>query len=174
MQDDENMASEPLNNQEEQEDYKDKYFRLLAETENMRKRMQKERHEMNRYSTDQVFADLLVPVDNMENALQFTEKMSGEVRNWATGFQMILSQFKDVMQNHGIVPFSSMGEKFDPLKHEALEVEETLEHIEGTILQEFTKGYKSKERTVRPARVKVAKAPLLDESNKNLESLVKE
>lgn len=173
MTEEENI-SEPLNKEEQLDEYKDKYFRLLAETENMRKRMQKERQDMTRFSIEQVFADLLAPLDNMENALHFTEKMSGDVRNWATGFQMILSQFKDAMQNHGIVPFSSIGEQFDPQRHEAVEVEETIEHAEGTILQEFTKGYKSKERTVRPARVKVAKAPLLDESNKNLESLVKE
>ncbi len=158
--------------EEQLEEYKDKYFRLLAETENMRKRMQKEKQELTRFSIEQSFADLLTPLDNLENALQFAENMSSEVRNWAMGFKMILSQFKDVLHSHGIAAFSSHGEQFDPLKHEAVEVEETLDHSEGKILHEFTKGYKSKERTIRPARVKVAKPPssALDEE-KNLETI---
>ncbi|HSX04784.1 MAG TPA: nucleotide exchange factor GrpE [Rhabdochlamydiaceae bacterium] len=151
------------------EEYKDKYFRLLAESENMRKRMQKERHELTRFSIEQAFADLLTPLDNMENALHYAEKMSDEVRNWAVGFEMILSQFRDVLHSHGIAAFPSHGEQFDPLKHEAVEMEETADHCEGKILHEFTKGYKSKERTIRPARVKVAKSPSADEA-KNLES----
>jgi molecular chaperone GrpE len=81
---------------------------------------------------------------------------------------MILSQFRDVLNDHGITAFSSHGEQFDPQKHEAVEAEETLEHDEGKILHEFTKGYKSKERTIRPARVKVAKMPA---DEKNLQSI---
>lgn len=138
----------------------------------MRKRMQKERHELTRFSIEQAFADLLVPLDNLENALHHAQKMSDEVRNWAIGFQMILSQFRDVLHNHGISAFSSHGEQFDPQKHEAVEVEESLEHSEGQILHEFTKGYKSKERTIRPARVKVAKSPAaLADETKNLEAI---
>lgn len=144
---------------EAEEDYKDKYFRLLAETENARKRMQKEKLEMMRYAADNLLSEVLQPIETFENALGFTEKMSEETRNWAMGFQMILAQFKDVLTQHGIVPYSSLGERFDPHKHEAVEIEETTEHPEGVILQEFAKGYKSGDRVLRPARVKVAKAP---------------
>ena len=85
--------------------------------------------------------------------------MSDETRQWAMGFQMIVSQFKDVLQNHGVVPFHFEGTLFDPHKHEAMETEETDQHVEGTVMQEFAKGYKSGDRTIRPARVKVSKAP---------------
>lgn len=163
----------PPSVEEQLEEYKDKYFRLLAETENMRKRMQKEKQEMTRFSIEQIVADLLLPLDNLENALKFANQMEGEVKNWATGFQMIATQFKDALLNHDVAPFSSVGQQFDPSIHEAVEVEHTNEHPEGTVLHEFIKGYKSKERTIRPARVKVAKAPLTDESQ-NLESIVKE
>lgn len=145
--------------QEELKECKDKYLRLLAETDNLRKRMQKERQEMTRFAVDNVIADLLVPIDNLENALKFTQNMSDEVKNWAMGFQMILSQFKEVLQNHGVTSFSSEGALFDPHKHEAVEMEETSDKPEGTILQEFVKGYKCGDRIVRPARVKVAKKP---------------
>jgi molecular chaperone GrpE len=145
--------------EEEVKDYKDKYLRLLAEIDNTRKRMQKEKQEMTRFAIDNALGELLGPIDNMENALKFTEKMSDEVRNWALGFQMILGQFKDALGNHGVVPFDSEGSVFDPNWHHAIETEETDEIPEGTILQEFVKGYKSGERTLRPARVKVAVAP---------------
>jgi molecular chaperone GrpE len=98
----------------------------------------------------------------MENALKFVETMSEEVRNWAMGFQMILGQFKEVLHTNGITPFASEGMRFDPSRHHAIETEESEDIPEGTILKEFVKGYTSKERTVRPARVKVAIAPSSD------------
>lgn len=141
----------------EEEDFKDKYFRLLAEMENTRKRMQKEKHEMTRFAIENVIAEVLSPIDTFESALGFTEQMSEDTRNWSKGFAMILSQFKDILSNHNIAAFHSMGELFDPHKHEAVEVEETDDHPEGTILKEFLKGYKSGERIIRAARVKVAR-----------------
>jgi molecular chaperone GrpE len=81
------------------------------------------------------------------------------VKSWAIGFEMILAQFKQVLSNYGVAAFHSEGAQFDPLLHDAVETHETTEAPEGTILKEFTKGYKSAVRTIRPARVKVAKAP---------------
>jgi molecular chaperone GrpE len=72
---------------------------------------------------------------------------------------MIFSQFKEVLHNHGITAFHSEGNTFDPAYHEAVEIDETEEHPEGVVLQEFTRGYKSPSRVIRPARVKVAKLP---------------
>jgi|GEM_PF-252278 molecular chaperone GrpE len=145
------------------EDWKEKYIRTLAEQENMRKRMQKEKQELLRYSYENCMSEFLAPLDNLENALRFTEQATSEVKNWATGFQMILAQFKEVLHNHGVVAFHSEGNTFDPHYHEAVEILETDEHSEGTILKEFTKGYKSASRTIRPARVKVAKKPKCEE-----------
>ncbi len=143
----------------ELKDYKDKYLRLLAEMENARKRMQKEKQEMTRFAVENVLAEILTPMDNLENALKFTEKMSEETGNWAKGFQMILSQFKEILSNNGVLPFASEGSQFDPHKHQAIEMEETEGQPEGTVLQEFVRGYMSDGRTIRPARVKIAKKP---------------
>ena len=145
--------------EEELKEAKDKYLRTLAEMENVRKRMQKEKQETTRFAIESSLCELLMPIDSFENALQFVDKMSEETRNWALGFQMILSQFKEILHNQGITAFTSKGELFDPDKHEAVETVETSEHPEGVILQEFVKGYKSGDRTIRAARVKVAKAP---------------
>lgn len=136
---------------------KDKYLRTLAEHENARKRMQKEKQENTRFAIENAFAEILAPLDNFENALSFTSQMSDEIKMWAQGFQMILTQFKDAFAQQGIQPFESVGQFFDPHLHQAVEVEETEEKPEGIILQEFVKGYRCGERTIRPARVKVAK-----------------
>lgn len=143
----------------DREDWKGKYLRAIAEMENMRKRMQKERHEMARFGIENAISEFLPAIDNFENALRFAEAASGEVKSWAMGFEMILSQFKEALHNHGIVAFHSMGNRFDPVFHEAVEIVETNDSPDGTILQEFTKGYKSATRTIRPARVKVSKHP---------------
>ncbi len=143
--------------EEELIDYKDKYLRLLAEMDNTRKRMQREKQEMTRFSVENVIADILGPIDSLENALKFASQMSEEVRQWASGFQMIVEQFKDVLANHGVTPFVSIGQMFDPHLHHAIETEETDEKPEGMIVQEFVTGYASKDHTVRPASVKVAK-----------------
>ena len=156
----ENEESKVKALEEELKEYKDKYLRLLAEMENARKRMQKEKQENSRFSVENVISEFLAPLDNFENALGFAENMPGEVRNWASGFHMILNQFKEVLNNHGVSAFKSEGTLFDPHKHEAVETEETDKAPEGTVLQEFVSGYKSGDRTIRPARVKVSKAPI--------------
>ncbi len=103
-------------------EFKDKYLRLLAESENARKRMQKERQELIQYAVQNVIVDFLNPIDHLENALKFTQQASDEVKHWAFGFQMILNQFKDVLTNNGVVAFVSEGKPFDPHLHEAVEM----------------------------------------------------
>lgn len=156
-----NPAVEPQHKGEDElKEYKEKYLRVLAEMDNMRKRMQKEKQEMTRFAVENVIGEILTPIDNLENALQFTQNLSEEMRNWAQGFQMILGQFKDVLSNHGVTPFQSEGKQFDPHMHFAIETEETEEKPDGTILKEYVKGYRSGEHIVRPARVKVAVLPV--------------
>lgn len=149
--------------QELESEYKDKYLRLLAESENMRKRLAKEKQEMTAYALQQVLAEFLSPIDHMENALGYTEQMSEEVKHWSLGFQMILTQFKDVLSNHGAKSFTSQGAPFDPHFHEAVETVERTDIPAGIVVEEFVKGYKMGERVLRPARVKVSKNPLKSE-----------
>jgi len=143
--------------QKELMEYKDKYLRLLADSENARKRMQKERQEMTRYAVENLIVDFLRPLDNLENALRFAQEMSDDVRNWAFGFQMILAQFKDVLANNGVIAVDSHGKPFDPHAHEAIEMIETDAYPPGIIVEESVKGYKMGDRMIRPARVKVSK-----------------
>ncbi len=152
---------------EEALDYKDKYLRLLAETENMRKRMQKEKQEMTRYAIDNILAEIIAPLDSFEQALELASNMSQDVKNWAVGFQMILSQFKQVLQDNHVVSFKSEGESFDPHKHDAIELEESEAIEPGIVLKEYVRGYKSGERIIRPARVKVSKKKKDSEESTN-------
>lgn len=143
--------------QKELLEYKDKYLRLLADGENARKRLLKERQEISRYALESLIIDFLRPLDNFENALRFAQEMSDEVKNWAFGFQMILAQFKDVLSQNGVTPFDSVGKQFNPHDHEAIEMVESEAEPEGIIIEESVRGYKMGDRTIRAARVKVAK-----------------
>ncbi len=147
----------------EAQDYKDKYMRTLAESENLRKRLQKERQELIQFAIQNVVIDFLRPLDHMEGALSHVDNMSDDVKHWAKGFEMILTQFKDALAGHGVRPFNSKGQVFDPHFHEAIEMVITDEHAPGVIVEESLRGYKLGDRTIRPARVKVAKASSTEE-----------
>lgn len=139
-------------------DCKDKYLRVLADSENARKRLQKEKQEMIQYALQNVIVDFLNPIDHMENALKFTQQMSEDVKHWALGFQMILTQFKDVLTANGVTPFESEGRPFDPHRHEAIETIATTDVPPGIVVAESLRGYMMGDRPIRPARVKVSKA----------------
>ncbi len=143
---------------EEAQEYKDKYWRALAELENVRKRLQKEKQDLAKFAAENVIVEFLAPLDQLEAALKFAENSSDEVRNWALGFQMILAQFKEVLASHGVEAFTSHGESFDPHLHEALEILHTDDHPHETVIHEYSKGYRMGQRTIRPAKVRVSKA----------------
>lgn len=164
-------AAEVQRLQKELNETRDKYLRVLAEMENARKRAIKERQESNQQAVADVISEFLKPLDNMEGALGYAEKMSPEVQTWATGFQMILTQFKDILAANGVVAVVAQGNRFDPHIHEAIEILETDQYPQGTVVEEFSKGYQMKTqtgtRTIRPARVKVAQelkseSPVID------------
>ncbi len=145
-------------------EYKDKYLRSIAEAENLRKRLHKERHDMTQLAIQSILTDFLNPLDHLENALAHMHSMSDEVKNWAIGFKMILNQFKDVLANNDVHPFKSVGMPFDPHNHEAVEMVETSDHPPGTVTEESLRGYKMGSKTIRPARVKVSKLPSSNDS----------
>lgn len=162
----ESSASDELENALKEQ--KAKNLLLLAEMENARKRMQKEKHDTTRFAVENVISEFLSPLDNLENALGFIHQASNEVQTWAKGFEMIMTQFKDILSSHSVTPFKSKGMALDPHMHEVIEVEETEMHTEGTIIQEFVRGYKCGDRVLRPAKVKVAKQPAKEAEEKQI------
>ena len=99
--------------QEELADYKNKYFLVLAELENTRKRLQKEKHDMMKFASQNVLSDFLAPIENMEKVMSFSDHMSQETKNWVYGFQMLVEKMKEVLSQHGVVAFNSLGSAFD-------------------------------------------------------------
>lgn len=149
------ISSENQQPPDQEEDFKEKYLRELAEKENMRKRLLREQVEAIRLAGEKSAVGLLPSLDQFENALNFARSMSPEIKNWAVGFEMILAQVKEWLASQGISAFDSQGELFTPLKHEAVERIVDNNQPEGLILKEFTKGYSGRQRVIRPARVGV-------------------
>lgn len=154
---DENQELETL--RKEANDYKNKYLLLLADSENARKRLQKERQELIEYAMRNMIVDFLHPIDHLDNAVKYSDDASEEVRHWALGFKMIVNQFKDALLNNGVKPIESVGKPFDPHLHEAVEMVATKDHPPGVVIEENIKGYAMGDKIVRPARVKVSKSP---------------
>jgi molecular chaperone GrpE len=152
--------------EEQLKETKAKYLSALAESENMRKRLQKERAEYMRFAKQGIIRDFLTPLDQFEQALGHANNASDEVKNWAFGFQMILSQFSEILGVNQVIPFDSVGKWFDPKKHEAIETVETNEYPDNQIISEFAKGYMIQEMLLRPAKVRVAKHKKLQEEEK--------
>jgi len=153
--------------EEQLQEYKNKYLRALAEVENIRKRLSKEKVESQSFAVQNVILDLLLPIDHFEQALQHGENASPEIANWTKGFQMIFQQLRQVLADHGVSHFDSQGEQFDPHMHEAVETEERSDIAEGTILFEFQKGYRLGGRTIRAAKVRVAVPPKQEETEQS-------
>lgn len=137
----------------------DQYLMALAEAENTRKRIYKERQDLLKLAVENILVEILIPMENMENALKFSKNMSDEVKNWALGFEMILSQFRQILTDRGVTEYTSIGKVFDPFLHEAVELVETGEYPDGVIVEELSKGYQMDNKPIRVARVKVAKNP---------------
>jgi molecular chaperone GrpE len=149
--------------QAEVQEYKDKYLRALAEAENTRKRLAREKIESQSYAVQNIVVDLLQPIDHFEKALHHAEEAKGDITTWAKGFEMILDQLRQVLSDHGVSSYESLNLPFDPHLHEAVETEERPDVPEGTVVFEFQKGYRLGGRPIRPARVRVARRPTWEE-----------
>jgi molecular chaperone GrpE len=135
----------------------DNYLRLHAETENYKKRMQREVAESIRYATESLIIDILPALNNFETALIAAEKVP-ETKNFAIGMEMILKQLMDVLKSKGVEQIVPENENFDPSIHNAVERVETHDYPEDHVVEVVQKGYKLHDRVVQPASVKVAVA----------------
>jgi molecular chaperone GrpE len=141
----------------------DRALRLAAEAENTRKRLDREKSEGICYANEGLIRELLPVIDNLERAVRHGED-DADLNSVLDGVRMTLKSFGDVLARHGCSSFESVGEAFDPNFHEALMQQPSGEHPDRTILQEFQKGYKLRDRLLRPASVVVSKALDKDEA----------
>lgn len=132
----------------------DRLLRKQADFENFRKRMDRERHEFHQAAVMEVVRDLLPVLDGLERALATDSAHAGE--EFHAGVELIARQLFDMLARCGLQAVEARGKKFDPHLHQAVEMVETAEHEDQTVLEEWQRGYKFKGRLLRPAMVKVA------------------
>ncbi|MCE0484647.1 MAG: nucleotide exchange factor GrpE [Methylacidiphilales bacterium] len=137
---------------------KDRLLRSQAEWDNSRKRIQKEKEEAVRYAAEALLEKLLPVLDNFEMGVQ-AARTATDAKAVAQGFEMVQSQLNQVLREAGVEPIDAVGHPFDPHRHEALGHHESEEHPEGHVMTQLRKGYKLKDRLLRPASVFVAKPP---------------
>jgi len=137
---------------------KDRLLRTQAEWDNSRKRILREKEEAVRYAGEALLERLLPVLDNFESGME-AAKTATDAKAISQGFEMVLAQLRQVLREAGVEPVEAVGQPFDPHRHEALGHHESEEHPEGHVLSQMRKGYKLKDRLLRPASVFVAKAP---------------
>ena len=129
----------------------DRIARLQAEFENARKRAEREKLEFRDYATGNVVEQFLPVMDNFELAL----KSDGSVEQLRSGVALIVKQMEDVLKQLQVLPVPTVGEEFDPRVHEALGSVERDDMPDQHVADEIRRGYKLRERLLRPALVRV-------------------
>ena len=133
----------------------DRLARAQAEFENARRRASKEQQDFRDYAAADSIKPLLPVLDSFERALQ----VKSEPADFRNGVELIYKQLQDALAKVGVKAIPAKGEQFDPHVHEAIEMVETTDVADHEVIEELQRGYKIKDRLLRPAMVKVAKNP---------------
>lgn len=138
------------------EEMTDKYYRAEAEMANMTKRMKKEQEQILKYQGQDLIKEILPSLDNLNRALEIEVDDEASVQ-LKKGVEMVASGVENALKNHHVEKIASLGEKFDPTKHQAVQSVPVEDGQEAdTIVQVFQDGYMLKDRVLRPAMVVVA------------------
>jgi len=152
---DEPSEDAPTGEAETVEEYKDKYLRILAEFDNMRKRGERERAAARKFALEALMRDLLPVLDSLE----FAAAAEGDAAAIREGIHIALADALRVLQSHGLETIEAHGEVFDPRFHEAVGMRPHDEIEPGRVAQEERKGYLIHDRVLRPSRVHIVIAP---------------
>lgn len=139
----------------ERDELRDRAARLQAEFENARKRAEREKAEYRDFATGNVVEKFLPVVDNFELAL----KATGSEEKLRAGVELIVKQMEEILRGLQVQPVAAVGEEFDPRVHEALGTVEREDMPDHHVAEEIRRGYKLRERLLRPAMVRVASNP---------------
>lgn len=139
---------------EEQEKDDEKYIRLLAEFQNYKKRVAKEKADIHAFANEKIVTDLLPILDNFERALEVDYSQDPE--KYAKGIEQIFDLMKTALTKAGLEEVEALGAEFDPTKHNAVSTMASEEHESGNVSQVFQKGYSLNKKVIRPAMVVVA------------------
>jgi len=138
---------------------KDRHLRTAADFENYKKRARQEQLDTIQHASAELISRLLPGLDDLHKALDHAPK--GVDPSWLKGLELSVRKLEEAFGAHGLEPIKSVGTRFDPKLHEAVGHEESDEHPEDTVVSELRRGYRIRDRVVRPALVKLARRPSL-------------
>ena len=136
---------------------RDRHLRLAADFDNYKKRSRQEQLETIQHASAELIGRLLPVLDDLRSALE--HKPAGVDEAWSKGLELGVRKLEEALSAHGLEPIVSVGERFDPKFHEAVGHEESEEHPEDTVVSELRRGYRIRDRVVRPSLVKVSRRP---------------
>jgi len=142
---------------------KDRHLRLAADFDNYKKRSRQEQLETIQHASAELIARLLPALDDLHKALD--HKPAGIDEPWVKGVELSVRKLEEPLGAHGLEAIDAVGKRFDPSVHEAIGHEESAEQPEDTVLQVLRRGYRLRDRVVRPALVKVARRPAVSDSS---------
>lgn len=138
------------------EEENDRYLRLNAEIDNLRKRAVKEREDFIKYANEKLILELIDVFESLERGIKNSRKSDNKDK-LIEGMELVYKQFKVVLEKNGLVPINALGEKFDHYRHEAMMQTLTDDYEEDTVLEEFAKGYMLNGKIIRYSKVRVSK-----------------
>ena len=153
------QIAELLARAEKADEHWDKLLRQTADFENYKKRVAREKQEATKYANESLLQKLIPIVDNFEAALAAASAQNSSADSLQTGVNMIYTQLKSTLAEAGLEEIDATNKPFDPNFHEAVSQQETKDAPEGQVVQQLRKGYKFRDRLIRPATVVVAKKP---------------
>jgi molecular chaperone GrpE len=142
---------------QERDELRDQALRTRAEFANYQKRAKQQADSDRVYAVGSLAKDLLDPLDNLDRAIEAL-RANGALGITA-GLDMVQKQLHEIMARHGVEPIPAQGYPFDPNLHEAILQQPSLEHPEGTVVAEMSKGYTIRDRVLRPSKVAVSVKP---------------
>jgi molecular chaperone GrpE len=134
-------------------------LRATADSDNFKKRAQREREESIKFANESLIKKLIPVLDNFDMALQASQGQTDAPQSLQTGIAMIYQQLRSALLESGLEEVDATGKVFDPNWHEAVSQQPSSEVPEGHVLQQLRKGYKLRDRLIRPATVVVARKP---------------
>jgi molecular chaperone GrpE len=144
--------------EKEVKEHHDRLLRVAADFDNYKKRAAREKEEWVKFANEDLIKSILPFVDNLERALDHSEKTE-DIQSLIEGIKLTIQQLLKILNKFGVSPIESLGKPFDPTMHEAMLVVETDQHEPNQVVEEFQKGYLLNDRLLRAATVSVSKLP---------------
>ena len=139
---------------------KDTFLREKAELENFKKRLTKEKEDFAQFANERLLKELVQIEDNLQRAMAAP---NATLESLIEGIEMTQQQFATFFKNQKVEPIEALKKQFDPNLHEVLNQQESDEHEENTVIQEYSKGYTLNGRLLRSAKVVISKKPSKEE-----------